>query len=595
MSEWDTLGLAASQTPPEFWKALLSLLGDRAGALETAALLFGGEKPRVLAEWKPGRLAALTATGTLDSLAAGDGLSRTFPGPPALLARAVLRADGQASGCWLVVMVEREDQFEAARQALGAAAAAAALYQSRQARDAAEARTARLAKALEITLAVGEARKFQEAALTLCNRSSEILGLDRMCLGWLEAGQVRLQAISRMDKLDRKMDAADALERVMEECADQNEALIYPPDQDAPAGIFREHGLHARARGLRIVSVPLTTAAGISGVLLGEAAANSAADPREAALLLQTVGDNVTPLLKHLRYRSAWWGRRLGSRLKEGASHLLGPRHTLAKLSALAATVALFWALLYPMKFWIEAPFTLESPSSRVVTAPFDGYLEEILVEGGQTVEAGAVLVRMKRAELLLEQKAAEAEFSHYSAEAEKARASLDPSELRIAESQARQAAARLEMVNHRLSNATVVAREPAIVLADNDLGQRLEAAVKAGEPLLELGEVAGLVARLRVDEKDIDFVAQGARAELRFVTQPETIYRCTVNQLDAAAEPRDGKNNFLARAVPGPEVAQPWWRPGMTGVCRVEAGRRPPLVIAARRLIDWLRLNFWI
>jgi len=39
---------------------------------------------------------------------------------------------------------------------------------------------------------------------------------------------------------------------------------------------------------------------------------------------------------------------------------------------------------------------------------------------------------------------------------------------------------------------------------------------------------------------------------------------------------------------------AQTWWRPGMSGVAKLDAGTRTPLWIATHRTLDYLRLRWW-
>jgi hypothetical protein len=55
----------------------------------------------------------------------------------------------------------------------------------------------------------------------------------------------------------------------------------------------------------------------------------------------------------------------------------------------------------------------------------------------------------------------------------------------------------------------------------------------------------------------------------------------------------KDKKNVFLLRcAVVG--KPEPWWRPGMTGVAKINVDRRTLLWILTHRTVDFLRLYFW-
>ncbi|NIP96792.1 MAG: GAF domain-containing protein, partial [Akkermansiaceae bacterium] len=82
----------------------------------------------------------------------------------------------------------------------------------------------------------------------------------RVSLGWLVKGNMRLQAISHTEKIEKKMRAVLNLEEVMEEALDQDEEVVFP----APAGsdcITRCHERFAEEQSaVHIVSLPLRVA-----------------------------------------------------------------------------------------------------------------------------------------------------------------------------------------------------------------------------------------------------------------------------------------------------------------------------------------------
>ena len=41
-------------------------------------------------------------------------------------------------------------------------------------------------------------------------------------------------------------------------------------------------------------------------------------------------------------------------------------------------------------------------------------------------------------------------------------------------------------------------------------------------------------------------------------------------------------------------DAAEPWWRPGMSGLAQIDAGDRPILWIWTHRLVDRLRMWWW-
>ena len=54
-----------------------------------------------------------------------------------------------------------------------------------------------------------------------------------------------------------------------------------------------------------------------------------------------------------------------------------------------------------------------------------------------------------------------------------------------------------------------------------------------------------------------------------------------------------EGKNVFLVRCdVEG--TPEGWWKPGMSGVCKLNVGDRRLIWIITHRTVDFLRMWFW-
>jgi hypothetical protein len=66
------------------------------------------------------------------------------------------------------------------------------------------------------------------------------------------------------------------------------------------------------------------------------------------------------------------------------------------------------------------------------------------------------------------------------------------------------------------------------------------------------------------------------------------------VAKVEPVAVAREEGNTFIVRAE-FPGGVHDWWRPGMTGVSRLDAGRRSILWVLTHRTVDFLRLRlFW-
>ena len=97
----------------------------------------------------------------------------------------------------------------------------------------------------------------------------------------------------------------------------------------------------------------------------------------------------------------------------------------------------------------------------------------------------------------------------------------------------------------------------------------------------------------LKVDERDVHEVTGSATGEIAFVSRPDQKFPVKVERIDPVAVVEEEGNVFLVRAVFSEEAAS-WWRPGMSGVAKVNVGKRNVLWILTHRTIDFLRMFLW-
>jgi multidrug resistance efflux pump len=179
-----------------------------------------------------------------------------------------------------------------------------------------------------------------------------------------------------------------------------------------------------------------------------------------------------------------------------------------------------------------------------------------------------------------------------YQREAEKARAGNQLAEMRIAQALADQAEARLSLLRYRLDQAVIRSPFDGVVI-EGDLQQRIGAPVKKGDALFRIARLDLLYMEAEVNERDIHEVMNKAAGEIAFVTQPRLKFPVKIVRFESAAVPKDGKNIFLVRGA-FEQKPENWWRPGMSGICKINVENRTLLWILTHRTIDFLRLFFW-
>ncbi len=589
--------------PKEFWPRFLAACAQLAQS-DVAVVLLGrpGQHPRwqKIGEWSAG------------------------PGQPALrknfhdfLEQAAVRAasegsfiehDDETTGAFVIgyrlKLARPEDEVvlitlvvdfteSAARDAVTRIALAAdtpALYQGNLASRQATADVEKFATVLDLMVPVNSEKRFLAALLALANGVATRFVCDRVSVGWQDGGYIRLQAISRTEKFDRQMAAAQSLEALMEEGADQDEEILWPVPEGATA-VARDHEKFAREQSVaHLCSLPLRVDGKVVAVVVCERQGSpfAAVEMQQLRLLC----DQLTPRLSELKRLDRWFGARLVEDARELFARLLGPEHTWPKVFAILGALVLVLLFLVRWPYRAQGTFIVRSEAVSFLTAPFDGYVDRVPVRTGDFVPKGGEIVALNRAELLLEQSSAAAEIARYEREAEKARAAKQLAEMRIADALAEQSRARLALVNHRLDVAIMKAPFDGVVV-EGDLRERIGAPVKVGEPLYKVARIDGLYVEAELDERDVRDFIDSKRAQFAFVSQPKKKYDASVVTVEPAALAKKDANVFLVRLKPD-EAPENWWRPGMTGVAKISVGNRTLWWILTHRTVDFLRLKLW-
>lgn len=339
-----------------------------------------------------------------------------------------------------------------------------------------------------------------------------------------------------------------------------------------------------------VASVPLRLDGKAVAVLTCERQAGAFSDLELQQLRLAC--DQAVRRLSDLKRQDRWFGARWQAAARERFAGWLGPEHTWGKVSAVFLTLVLAALFLVRVSYRVEGNFILRSDEASYLTAPFDGYIEQVFVRTGDPVVRGGPLLSLNRSELLLEESAALADLTRCQRESEKARAARTLAEMRVADALAQQAQARLDLARYHLENAVIRSPFEGVVV-EGDLRERIAAPVKQGDALYKVARIDTLYAEAEVKERDVQEILGKPRAEIAFVTQPRVKYAAAVKIVQPAAVTRQEGNVFLVRLQPE-RGAEAWWRPGMTGLCKIPVGKRTLFWILTHRTADFLRMQLW-
>lgn len=594
-------------TPKEFWQKYLESIGHLTSGTKVALLIKGTDAPagwKIVSSWAITTESSRVFTefqeqlpGIAQRCEEAGSLLGPLESPQArvqghfVIANCLTRKGAQDAGVVAVLLSEvNEPAARAALKSLQLASDVPESYQTNQTVRQAKADVEKLAIASDVMASVNREKRFMAAAMTFCNVLANHFGCERVSLGWVEGGYVRLKAISRTERFDRQMQAIQLLESAMEEALDQDDEVVWP-EVEGSILVTRDHAKSFGGQpAARVCSLPLRVEGKTVAAVTCERQ-NRAFTPVEV-MQLRVCCDQAGIRLADLKHYDRWIGARFLTWTRTQVAKVLKPEHTWAKLIGLMIAAAFLSLFLVRVTYRAEGDFTLRSDEVSYLTVPYDGYISKVFVRPGDVIPEGGALLQMDTSELELEQSAALADLHRYEREGEKARAARQLADMRIAQAMAEQAQARLDVARYRLGKATIKSPFRAVIM-EGDLRERIGAPIKQGEGLFKVARIDRMYVEGQIHERDVHEVLRRTSGEIAFVSQPKFKFPVRITTVEPAALPKPGGNFFIVRCeVEG--GAPEWWRPGMSGLIKVNVERRTLFWILTHRTTDFLRMKLW-
>lgn len=417
-------------------------------------------------------------------------------------------------------------------------------------------------------------------------------GVERVALGLVDSNEsVSLHAISQQAQIDTASNEARLLINVMQECLEHEDIVCFPND-DIELGVLVAHReLVSRDEGLCLASVPLYQDSEPVGVLLFERHEQTPFAEDVLELLEQIALLAAAPLkLRQMAERSL--PGRAKDILSAGINRRFGAGKDGARLVLVLACAAVFLGLLVPVQERVTAKAELVPIERRLITAPFDGFVDEVVVKLGDSVEVDQVLARLERRELELEGTRRDGELASAEADFRAAMASYDRQATAVARARLERERASRALIDQRLGRVELRAPISGLVISGNPT-DAVGAPIARGDALLEIARAEGYEVHLMVHERDIRELSEGQRGTLRLRSRPGDALALVVHAIHPVAESIDGASRFRVRAnLEVPPGASP--RPGESGIARMDTGRTNVFNLIARPVAQRLAELWW-
>jgi hypothetical protein len=454
-----------------------------------------------------------------------------------------------------------------------------------------DAHSTRLALAMDLVATAVQERRLSAAALALANELSARLKCDRVTIGLATNGRIEVEAISHTAVFDARMSLVRMIREAMEEVLDLDAAQVFPPLAEAELGAVAHAELARELKDIAICSVPLLLEDALPiGVLTLE---RSSGEPfnKETIELCKTAGGLLGPILNLKRENERGTLSRLRQSMREDVRILIGPRHTGAKLIALAVVAAVLFFSFATGTYRVAAKTVVEGAIQRAAVAPFDGHIAQSFVRAGDTVQTGQVLCRLDDRDLTLEHARLMSEREQAVRKEREALANEDRGAMMVAAAQIAETDAQIALVSDKLARATLSAPFNGVVVS-GDLSQLQGTPVEQGKLLFQIAPLDAYRVVLQVDERDIAYVQLDQTGELTLSGLPSQRLKFSVQQITPVATQDEGRNYFRVEAHV--QSLTDRMRPGMEGIGKITVGQRKLIWIWTHSLVDWFRIWMW-
>jgi multidrug resistance efflux pump len=270
---------------------------------------------------------------------------------------------------------------------------------------------------------------------------------------------------------------------------------------------------------------------------------------------------------------------------------LTRPGYLAWKAGAAGLVLTLVVLLVWPVPDRVTATTVIEGRQRQVITAPFDGFIGQVLARPGERVVRGQMLARLDDRDLKLEQARHHSERDQASGKVRQAMTDHDSPALALAQAEVQQAEAQLALVEAKLGRAGLTAPLDGL-LVTGDWVQQIGSPVEVGKEMFEIAAGEGYRVVLQVPDRDIARVHVGQLGVLRLTGQPQVAHEFRVSTVTATATVQDSVNGFRVEAEWQGQA--PPLSPGMQGIGKIEVGTSNLLTVWTRTSIDWLRLKIW-
>ena len=448
--------------------------------------------------------------------------------------------------------------------------------------------TQELKRIIEIIDLLNSEDIFEKAVLTFVNEICSKYNLSSVSYGLKENDNIKLMAISHLESFDKKQNIVDKLTGVFEEALDQNEDILYPSKNDNLITFSHNHYLKYKSLTSLLTFIIRVDKKNI-GVLCLEK--NDTSFSYKEFINLRLLINLSATTLNTLYVKNLSFPKKIIQNFKEQKNtKQLNIKKFFLGLSSLFIIFSFFEVFTYNIK----SNASLSTNSIHIVSAPFDGVVNNVNYDISDNVKKEEILLTFDTKELLLKEIEEEANIIRHKVDIQKYRALNKLAMMKASSAKLSQTRARLEKIKYYLEQSNVKSLVEGTIIK-GDRKNLFGLPVKKASILFEILEKSSLYLTIELEELYVDDINEIKKGEFILLSKPDEVFIFEIDKIIPMAKVnKNNKNIFLIKSKPF-KNSKEWWKPGMSAVAKISLEKKSLFWILTHKLTNYIRIQFWI
>ena len=415
------------------------------------------------------------------------------------------------------------------------------------------------------------------------------LACQRTALGIISNNRVRIAAVSGLDTLVPNSPAIVGIRQAQEECLDFGKRVVVQQradDDNQTARLLIHQQWLRESQSGTVASIPIEVDGETVAVFSLERDDALPLKPEELETIDSTI-QSFGPAIQ-LMNRSS---RPLLSHFKDSCHNkLVKPFKSKLVLASTLLLLGIFIFGWLPYRPTISC--SVQPTQINHLVAPYDAVLKEANLYAGDEVTAGQSLLSLDTTEFELQRDALMATIKSKGIQRNDAIAQRDKILAAVVNAEIDALQVELNSVKRKVAQGQLIASNDGLIIR-GDLRHQIGQTIPQGTMLLEVAPADGMKIQLEIPESKASLIKVGHEGYFAAETHPADNYKFKITKITPSARVMDGKNVIVAEAEV--EGDSKWMRSGMRGYASVRTGWQPVWWIFGHKIIDSLRLGFWL